>query len=328
MTLIPLSSLRTDGGTQGRAGLTRSIVDEYAEAMQQGAIFPPVVAYHDGTNTWLADGFHRHAAARQAGVDQIDTEVLQGTQQDARLFSCGANDRHGLRRSNEDKRHVVATLLADEEWSQASDRWIAETCKVSRPLVADVRQSGGNSATCKTSRKGKDGKTYSRPLCGRCQKGPVKKNCSMCRELRDKKPRKPRQGDAHETRKPSKNGTPHLDAFGNPVPKNRCGAWADPWLQEWYDALCELYEGYLFREAWTKYSKRREAYPFFDAAKIHRWIAQLQESCKEMIEHIKTQRPAGVCPACRGKGCSTCKGKGLVPRAVYEALKEKQEVGG
>lgn len=57
------------------------------------------------------------------------------------LFSVGANAMHGLRRTNEDKRKAVETLLADEEWSKWSDREIARKFGVGHPFVAAVRSS-------------------------------------------------------------------------------------------------------------------------------------------------------------------------------------------
>ncbi len=39
-----------------------------------------------------------------------------------------------LKRSNEDKRKAVSTLLNDAEWSQRSDRWVSETAGVGHHL--------------------------------------------------------------------------------------------------------------------------------------------------------------------------------------------------
>ncbi len=38
--------------------LNDGIVAEYAEAMLDGAKFPPVIVYRDGAVHWLADGYH------------------------------------------------------------------------------------------------------------------------------------------------------------------------------------------------------------------------------------------------------------------------------
>lgn len=138
-TTLRLSDIRTDGGTQPRARLAEEIVDAYAEDMDEGAQFPPVVVFHDGHDYWLADGFHRIWAAKQVGLAEFAADIKQGTRRDAILYSVGANTAHGLHRTNDDKRRAVKTLLEDAEWVRWSDREIARHCNVGHPLVAQIR---------------------------------------------------------------------------------------------------------------------------------------------------------------------------------------------
>lgn len=135
-----VASIRIDGGTQPRQSINEQVVSEYAEALQAGEKLPPVVVFHDGTDHWLADGFHRYHAHRKAKRKDIAADVRNGTRRDAVLFSVGANAAHGLRRTNEDKRRAVQTLLEDAEWSKWSDRQIAEACGVSVPFVGAIRR--------------------------------------------------------------------------------------------------------------------------------------------------------------------------------------------
>lgn len=65
MSHLELSLIRTDGGTQPRAGLNPELIDEYAKAMTEGAKFPPVTVFYDQISYWLADGFHRLEAAKK-----------------------------------------------------------------------------------------------------------------------------------------------------------------------------------------------------------------------------------------------------------------------
>ena len=141
MTELSLSVINRFGGTQPRARLDDAIIQEYAEAMIAGDVFPPVTTFHDGAVYWLADGFHRVNAALRAGRETIEATVHQGTQRDAILWSISANATHGLRRTNEDKRRAVTRLLTDPEWAGWSDREIARRAAVSQPFVSSVRAS-------------------------------------------------------------------------------------------------------------------------------------------------------------------------------------------
>lgn len=129
------------GELQSRAEINNEIVTEYAEAIKAGTVFPPIVVFNDGANSWLADGFHRFHAHNQAGLTSIAADVRQGTARDAILFSLGANGAHGLNRTNADKRKAVTTMLNDAEWVKWSDNAIAKACAVGYSLVSDVRKS-------------------------------------------------------------------------------------------------------------------------------------------------------------------------------------------
>lgn len=139
-TALPLAAIRLDDACQPRAVTDLNLAGEYAQAMLQGAQFPPVVAFGDGSDGyWLADGYHRWHAASIAGLETIDCDVRPGGRREAILHSVGANAEHGWRRSNEDKRRAVQTLLADPEWAAWSDREIARRCGVDGKTVAGLR---------------------------------------------------------------------------------------------------------------------------------------------------------------------------------------------
>ena len=108
--------------------------------MNGGAEFPPVVVFFDGTNHWLADGFHRVHARKKTGHGDIPADIHQGTKRDAILHSLGANASHGMRRSNEDKRRAVERMLTDRQWRKWSDQDIARQCAVSAQMVGVHRK--------------------------------------------------------------------------------------------------------------------------------------------------------------------------------------------
>ena len=170
MKHLPIDSIRLDGDTQPRAEVSPSVAGEYAEAMLEGDEFPPVVVFHDGEDYWLADGFHRLAAAKSLESDTIAADVRQGSVRDAVLYGCGANATHGLRRSNADKRRSVLRLLRDAEWSQWSDREIARKCTVGNELVSRLRRSicairtdGGDERTLSVVERQMDEPSLERP---------------------------------------------------------------------------------------------------------------------------------------------------------------------
>lgn len=160
---IAASRLELNGGTQTRAAIDSSVVDDYVEAMSEGATFPPVVVFYDGEKHWLADGFHRVQAYLRGGRRDFPADVRQGTRRDAILFSVGANADHGLRRTNADKRRAVETLLNDEEWGAWSDREIARRTGVHNSMVSRVR--GASVALRQSTRTvERDGTTYEMTL--------------------------------------------------------------------------------------------------------------------------------------------------------------------
>lgn len=138
---LDLENIRIDGGTQSRVELNESVVSDYADAIAASENLPPVVVFFDGTDHWLADGFHRYFGHKKLGLLEILADIREGTRRDAVLFSVGANGNHGLRRSNADKRKAVETLLKDADWAKWSDNAIAKACGVGYSLVSDVRKT-------------------------------------------------------------------------------------------------------------------------------------------------------------------------------------------
>lgn len=133
--------IRIDGETQPRAELNQDVIADYAQQMNNGDRFPSIVVFHDGSDYWLADGFHRYHAAKKNEYQVIKSDVKQGTRRDATLYSLGANNSHGLRRTNTDKKRVIETCLKDAEWSKWSNREIARHCAVDEISVRRYRDA-------------------------------------------------------------------------------------------------------------------------------------------------------------------------------------------
>jgi hypothetical protein len=160
---IKLAEIRIDGGTQTRAKISNETVEEYADAVSQGAKFPPVDVFFDGSTNWLADGFHRFHGHRKAGCLDILAIVHTGTLEGALIFALRSNISHGLKRTNDDKRKCVEIALT--KFADRSDRVVAEMCGVSHDLVNRMRpQLSENDSSLPTPpRTGADGKSRKAP---------------------------------------------------------------------------------------------------------------------------------------------------------------------
>lgn len=159
-TEIALDVINIQGGTQARVRTNDDAIESYAEEMNQGAAFPPIIVYFDGATHWLADGFHRYLAAKRIGRESILAEVNAGGRSDALRHALGANATNGVYRTNDDKRNAVEIAL--EEWPDLANPVIAEICRVSVELVrrrrTELTQSGKLQRPERVT--GRDGKEY------------------------------------------------------------------------------------------------------------------------------------------------------------------------
>lgn len=141
MKKLNLAAIRIDGDTQAREALSQKKVAEYSELMKDGAVFPPVDVFHDGSDYWLADGFHRYFATKEHGSVSIEAVVHTGTLEEAQLYACGANKGRGLEMSWKDIRHVVMRMLRHPIWGKWVNAEIARHVGCSRMTVGRVKAS-------------------------------------------------------------------------------------------------------------------------------------------------------------------------------------------
>lgn len=201
--LVNLDAIRIDGDTQSRVTIDLDRVEVYAEAYRADATMPPLVVFFDGRDYWLADGFHRWHAAKKIDWVKIEVEVHQGTVEDARWFSCGANKTHGLNRTNADKAKAVQSALKNPTGAKLSNEQIAEHVGVSASTVAKYRGqlTSSGEIPAVSDRTGRDGRTINvdgigkRPVrpagddpdrlrLGRCKTPGVGDcDCDACQEL-------------------------------------------------------------------------------------------------------------------------------------------------
>ena len=142
-TMIDPRRIRTDLDTQIRVDWNEEAVREYAELMERGVEFPPLLVFFDEPNNRmiLADGFHRLAAhMRVKPNDMILVEQRLGDVEDAKWAAIIANQTHGIRRTNDDKRNAVKRALMHSKGAGKSDRNIANDIGVHHDTVGRIRK--------------------------------------------------------------------------------------------------------------------------------------------------------------------------------------------
>jgi hypothetical protein len=106
---LPLSRISIDRELHVRDLVHPEVVSRYADRMKRGDIFPPITVFweEDGDKLWLVSGFHRVAAAQQAGFKDIMAEIHVGSYAEAAWYACAANkefDHVGLQLTDADRK--------------------------------------------------------------------------------------------------------------------------------------------------------------------------------------------------------------------------------
>lgn len=136
---MKVSDIVVDPQYQMRVSMSDEAIAEYAEAMQDDAVFPPVTVVEiEAVGFVLVEGFHRIAAAKKAGLLNFPVTIVQGDRRTAKEHAYGANPHHGLRRTNADKRNSVVKALSDPDYEGAGATKIASLCQVARSFVYKI----------------------------------------------------------------------------------------------------------------------------------------------------------------------------------------------
>jgi uncharacterized ParB-like nuclease family protein len=321
VSYLKKESIQTKG-MQVRARLCEETVQEYVEAMAAGAKFPPVIVFHDGTNYWLADGFHRLEAWKRNGVNSIKAEVKEGNRIDALKFAFGANNSHGLRMSSEDKRQAILMCyenrIALGLGEVPSANSIAEMCGVHH---SSAGKQLANLASWRdaTERQGADGKTYKLPIPpprppmpvppgARFPMPPPRNEGGNGGSPSDRESDED-QGFGGEDLSPDVTIPAHLtDMLGNPVPPNV----AELWMRR--TELTELVK--LLQKGRLAVAKAQDAgdplWGNFNFSSVMMHIDNALANVKGAVPHC-------VCVYCQGIGCKACR-TCILPLAQYERL--------
>lgn len=138
MENLKISEITTNKKTQARVSISEDTVQEYAERMIAGDEFPPVDVFHDGSDYYLADGFHRVLAAKRALFDSIDCNIHKGTLADAKWFAIGANKTNGQRMNRGDIKRAVEVALT--EFPDKTQNEVSSHVGCSQSWVADIKK--------------------------------------------------------------------------------------------------------------------------------------------------------------------------------------------
>lgn len=137
-----LTAIRTDCETQMRAGPNDQVAKEYAAAMQEGDIFPPIHVVFDPEkgDYILVDGYTRVAAATLAEFKRIDALVVgEGGIEEAQYLALQANHKNGVRRSSHDRENVILRAIAHPKCQDLSETDLAKFLGVTRREIFRVR---------------------------------------------------------------------------------------------------------------------------------------------------------------------------------------------
>jgi hypothetical protein len=126
---IKLSFITIDAGTQARDKINQDVVNDYAQLLGEGTIFPPVVVF--GEKNILADGWHRYFAHRAAGFKEIEIDSREGDVRDAIFYGFGANKQRGLQMNQ------VLTPRVDHR-SDADGQGVVQARRSGRSLITSA----------------------------------------------------------------------------------------------------------------------------------------------------------------------------------------------
>jgi len=328
VSYLKIEEVKT-AGMQVRASMSEDTIAEYMEAMAGGAVFPPVLCFHDGTAYWLADGFHRLEAWRRTGCKKCKAEVKTGERLDALRYALRANLDHGLRRTNADKKRAVMVAYENRQelglGNVPSARSIAELIGVGHPFVTHQLESDSTWRDAK-ERTGTDGKTYSvpppRPLkpskqvatvasCEGGKQGDEQPELGMP-DIPPARPLPPPQRPQASGERPQASTPPERtkgpelklgprDSLGNPIPSSLTDHWGRRVEVQAVSAS--------LRQARLAIRKAQDGHdPAWAGLNFSSTLMHLDNA----IAQVEGAVPHCVCLYCKGIGCRACGGSGIM----------------
>jgi hypothetical protein len=310
---IKIAELVLDSGTQIRTGLDPETIKEYATAYRAKQKMPPVTAFSsNGSPNILADGFHRVAGAAEAGLLEIDVELKKGDRIAAIRHALGANAKHGLKRSREDK--INAVRVASHEFPELSNQDICKLVDVCDDFVREHRVGESPKKKKGPPPPPKPAGDGDKPVpAGPPPKGDPEKPAG--------KPKGPPTPPA-----PAK-PLVRLDKTGYPIPAEIQEIWDDA-----EEVQAQLTAISLLRRI-INIAEETKNVKFVELGSNGGFNSTLA-ALDQAYNHFKLVKPHAVCPTCNGfnpSDCTLCKGRGFVSEFLWSncvpsevrALREK-----
>ena len=260
------------------------------------------MVFHDGTDFWLADGFHRVLAATRMKLEFIPVKVIKGTQDDAAWYALGANRTNGLRLSAAEKHAAVEKAL--DMRPDVSDRTIGNYVGVSDKTVAKCRSEldrppASTAEIPQLKRTGLDGKKRALPK-------PKSSNYNDFQPETDDDP--PPSTEPEKVPLCTSSRTVISDGLGRKV--THAGL-AEAIRRD--QELIDLATAISRVKTAVLAAKERDDPLFHDIM-----ASQFEVDCGNLHRTIQSARPYTVCPYCGGDECKACKGRGWVNKMTYE----------
>lgn len=281
------------------------------------------------TNTTndVIDGWHRLELAAELDIDCPQNVLLDAGLEEDAAYELNLARRHIDATEMAEIIEKRRARVAESRCEGQSLRTIAEAEGVSEKTIRNDLESGAEGVRTDPENGkivGRDGveQPASKPepkRCFDCKRlirvgKPLPKKCETCKEL-NAKPKAVKKPTAPKppTELPQ-------DSFGVEIPKRCRDAWADQWIETAIENLKEMAEAFRSERFADGMNKRKKHYPFFIPKDFIDGCGMIDNTFDLLIDHLESKRPAGVCPACEGKGCPDCVMSGLVPADVHKKL--------
>jgi len=142
--MININEINVAKSYQSRNDIDKAEVNKYAEQMNLGDVFPPIILFNVNGELLIADGWHRYFAHKKNNKVKIDADIRKGSMQEYKHWCWfkDPNKTHGRPITNKDKLKKLRDSNEDLEVQLWTDIELAQALGVSTFFVAKHRVKG------------------------------------------------------------------------------------------------------------------------------------------------------------------------------------------